>query len=1352
MYRLSRLSIVACVAGMVLLLTLSVYSGRQMLDKQDAIDELLQLHERINEFSAASDNLVLFGADPGLWRAYRAEGMAIQQELEQLGEGHSEARKAAQRLGQLIHSVDMALGAIDTGSDPTQIDRDVQALDVPVRSRIVMHHVAGQGIALDTALDSALSQRQDVIAREAAWIGATLAGAALIFGALCVIAFGLIHRRVAQPVRSLSNTLERLREGETDARAPVTSNDELGRLAEMLNKALDERDAADTQLLERQKTLQAALDKLADTRDRLIRAQSIASIGSWDLHLATGQLEWSDEVFEISGLRREDFDGTLESFFGGVHPEDQGWLRRSLAAWVEKGGEFDAEHRIVRPDGEVRWVREQARIIPDQDGRMALTTGTVQDITAQRQMDERLRQFQQLLEGTEDLCAIVDDNYRYLWINQAYADRYGVSPQAIRNRPIVDVLGQRLFEGSLRPRLDRVLAGESLRYEAIRDFPGIGKRNMLARWYPIDVPGQSSRRVGAVITDVTEIRQAEADLEKQGRLLDMAGRAARFGAWSVDLETHVVAWSDMVAEIHGMPHGFSPSLEEGIRFYAPEFRERVSELFKACAERGEPYDEELQIIDANGERRWVRAVGEPDYDENQNIIRVQGAFQDISERKALEHESRNLTDRLAAMLEAITDGFVAVDEQWRYTYVNATAAWILGKSREELIGTSIWDQFPELVGSRMERALVTAMEERISNSAEEFFEPLDIWFDMHAYPWEEGVAVFFRDVTEHHQMLEQLRAQEAALRVSRDELNSALNTRQILINSLPAHIAMLDADGVIIDVNDQWRHFGENNQFDNGSDFGIGTNYIGLCEAARGECSEEAATVADGLRDVLVGKRETFALEYPCHSPDQKRWFRVMFSRLSSEGAAAGGAVAMHIDVTERKLAERELSRLAYQDPLTGLLSRNGFAQRLGKRFNQSAWPAGAVVAMLDVVKQHDINEAHGYTTGDRILVELGRRLKRQAGRRGLVARIGGDEFVVYLPRSTKMDLETQLGSLIKAVNQPFHPDDSDSGIDIDVGLRMGYTVLGDEQRRPEDLVHEAELALYENREASTAREPWVAFTPELNKQTRERIQLTSELRRALEADEFELHFQPKVNLADGRMISAEALIRWQHPEHGLLPPGLFIPVAEQSQLIGPIGDWVLRAACRQLREWQTSDLAAVGLAVNVSQVQFMLGDFPEKVHAALQEFGVDPSHLTLEITESVFERQSERLLTEIRELKELGVRMSLDDFGTGYSSLLYLQRYPFDEIKIDRGFVHHVLDDRYSHNVVRTVMNLAAALDAEPVAEGVESRQVADALLEMGCQVGQGYYFSMPLAAEDFRWLLQRGGNLPLSSNSRAH
>ncbi|RFF27784.1 MULTISPECIES: EAL domain-containing protein [unclassified Wenzhouxiangella] len=1207
----------------------------------------------------------------------------------------------------------------------------------------------GEPPGTSDAVNEPSRRGRDIHPREATWADATLAAAALIFGALSVIVIGFIHRRVARPTRSITNTLERLRKGETGARAPVTGNDEQRRLAETLNKTLDERDAADAELIERQEKLQSALERLADTRDRMVRAQAIADIGSWDFDLKNERLEWSDQVFRILGLRRDEFDGRLETFFECVHPEDREWLRQQMTEWLDSGGVLEVDHRIVRPNGDVRWVREQAQVIPDPNGRPASTTGTVQDITDQHRLDERVKQLQLLIESSDDWYGIIDESYRFLWANRAYIERYGLDPDALPGTPLADIVGQTYFESVLRPRVDACLGGEIQRFETTRDLPGQPDRKLLVRYYPVDMLGRTTRLLGAVITDITDVRRAEAEVERQGRLLDVAGRAARFGAWSVDLESNRIEWSDVVAELHGMPHSYSPTVEEGIQFYAPEYRERIADLFWACAKLGEPYDEELQVIDANGQRRWVRVVGEAVRDEEGDVIRVQGAFQDISPRKELESEKSRLADRLAAMLEAITDGFVAFDEQWRYTYVNAEAERMLGKSARELLGTSVWEQFPDLAGTPTERALKESMHERVSSTAEEFFEPLDAWFEAHAYPSEEGVAVFFRDVTETRRMLEQLQAHQAALRASRDELDAALNTRQILINSLPAHIAMLDENGTVLDVNDQWRHYGEQNQFHNGSsDFGVGTNYVELCEAAEGEGSEEAKIVADGLRDVLQGERETFALEYPCHSPDKQRWFRVMFSRLSTEGTVTGGAVAMHIDITERKRAEQEINRLAYQDPLTGTLSRNGFVRSLNERLEQEGWPDNGVVAIVDVVNQHDINDAHGYDRGDRLLVALSRRLQNLAGDRGLTGRTGGDEFVVY---STLADTDRPhafLDRLEQAVEKPFHLDDGDLAIEID--LRIGYTTLGEESRDAHDLIREAELALFEHRRRASAGEGRIPFTHDIHERTRQRIRLTRELGRALEAEEFELHFQPKVNLSDGSMISAEALIRWRHPERGLLSPGLFIPVAEQSQLIGPIGDWALRAACRQLRDWRRDKLDAIPVSVNVSQVQFMLGDFSAKVRSALEEFDVAPEHLSLEITESVFERQSERLLSEIHELHKLGVRLSLDDFGTGYSSLLYLQRYPFDEIKIDRGFVNRLLDDAYSRDIVLAVMNLTRALDAEVVAEGIESKEISEALLEMGCEVGQGFYYSMPLESEDFRWLLRQRSKLPLGASKR--
>lgn len=254
-------------------------------------------------------------------------------------------------------------------------------------------------------------------------------------------------------------------------------------------------------------------------------------------------------------------------------------------------------------------------------------------------------------------------------------------------------------------------------------------------------------------------------------------------------------------------------------------------------------------------------------------------------------------------------------------------------------------------------------------------------------------------------------------------------------------------------------------------------------------------------------------------------------------------------------------------------------------------------------------------------------------------------------------------------------------------------------------------------------------------------------MRQALADNQFVLHFQPKVELVSGRMIACEALLRWQHPEWGLLAPGRFIPIAEQSQLIGPIGDWVIDEACRCLRAWSDAKLEVVRLAVNVSLVQFMVGDFAGSVREALRVHGVDPSSLTLEITESVFGSESETLLQQLEVLHDIGVHLSLDDFGTGYSSLLYLQQYPFDEIKIDQRFVRYIVEDPYSRHIVQTIMGVAEALGAGVVAEGVETESMRNVLTGLGCGVGQGYYYSVPLDYGDFRALLESRAALPVAS-----
>ncbi len=453
--------------------------------------------------------------------------------------------------------------------------------------------------------------------------------------------------------------------------------------------------------------------------------------------------------------------------------------------------------------------------------------------------------------------------------------------------------------------------------------------------------------------------------------------------------------------------------------------------------------------------------------------------------------------------------------------------------------------------------------------------------------------------------------------------------------------------------------------------------------------------------------------------------------------------VAIKQDTAALRATQESLASSVLEDPLTGLSTRNGFSEALRRWLDDNGWPDNGVVLMVDIVSLRDINDAYGYEGGDRLLVEFSRRLLEVAGESSLAGRIGGDECAVYVELARDTSTEAQLAHLIERLSRPFALD----GVAIDVAIRMGCSHLDRTPRSAETLLREAERALFRHRAESAL--PWIAYSESLEAETQARIGLTRELRSALQNDEFEVHFQPKVDMATGEVVSAEALLRWNHPTRGLISPGVFIPIAEQSQLIAPIGDWALRRACQHLRAWRKAGLDLVRVAVNASLVQFRSGHFPERVRAILDESGIEPCQLSLEITESVFAKESALLLEQLRVLREMNVRLSLDDFGTGYSSLLYLQHYPFDEIKIDQGFVSQVTQDSFSVNLVEAVRRLARALDAEIIAEGIETADVRDALLAMGIQFGQGFYYSVPLEAEDFRWLLERGRQLPLVESS---
>ena len=578
---------------------------------------------------------------------------------------------------------------------------------------------------------------------------------------------------------------------------------------------------------------------------------------------------------------------------------------------------------------------------------------------------------------------------------------------------------------------------------------------------------------------------------------------------------------------------------------------------------------------------------------------------------------------------------------------------------------------------------------------------------------------------------EELKAQDASLKETNHHLSHLLASRKSIINSLPAHIALLDAGGQILEVNEQWQQYRDHHGY-SGSDFPVGRNYPALCITERTDAPGEAENLVSGIRSVLSGEKSTFSMEYPAHSPHQLRWFKITAGRLvSGDPDERHGVVVMHIDITERKMAELELNRLAFQDAATGLPSRVGFVRSMRRRMDRIGWDSGAIVAVMDIVAMRDINDVHGYEMGDEFLFSLGHRLREQAGDRGLAGRTGGDEFVIYLAPDDDEEPEEMVKDLAVALSSPFILED----LEITVNVRYGYTVLGENKRSMEALMREAELALFRVREE--VGQTLKRYSEELSEITRQRIELTREIRKALTLNEFEMHFQPKVDLQSGELNSAEALIRWNHPERGMQSPGIFIPVAEKSQLISQMGDWILETIISQLARWQEKNIPVVPVAINISLVQFRNGGFSDRVKELLHHHGVSSDLISLEITESVFEQESPELRSELESLRESGIRLSLDDFGTGYSSLQYLQNYPFHEIKIDQSFVRQV-EQPSSREIVRTVLSLANALNADVVAEGIETALVRDALISMGCTLGQGYFFSRPVPAHQFEQILQ--------------
>ncbi|GIO04019.1 hypothetical protein J31TS6_00470 [Brevibacillus reuszeri] len=465
---------------------------------------------------------------------------------------------------------------------------------------------------------------------------------------------------------------------------------------------------------------------------------------------------------------------------------------------------------------------------------------------------------------------------------------------------------------------------------------------------------------------------------------------------------------------------------------------------------------------------------------------------------------------------------------------------------------------------------------------------------------------------------------------------------------------------------------------------------------------------------------------------DKPIWTETKLNPIVDEHDNVTCLIQVTRDITERKQSEELIHYLAYHDALTELPNRRMYVQHLGKEIMQAKrFHSNMAVLFLDLDRFKDVNDSFGHDVGDLLLIEAAKRLKSCVKPGDMVGRLGGDEFTVLISNLTEREEAAAVAEqIMQVMQQPFHLN----GQAFNISSSIGISLFPQDGDNAEDLLKRADTALYTVK--SRGRNGFDFFDPSMEAKSLERILMENELRKAIEQEHFQIYYQPKMDIKTGTLTGMEALVRWVHPELGIIPPNRFIPIAEESGMIIPLGEWILKESCRQNKRWHDQGYE-LKVSVNLSVRQIYQKDLLDMIKATLEETQLEPEWLELEITESIFVKMDEATVV-LQQIREIGIHISIDDFGTGYSSFSYIKSLPVDTIKIDASFIRDVHHNQESQAIVKAIVTIADSLNMKVVAEGIELNDQVAALQENGCGHGQGYLFSRPLATADFEQFLR--------------
>ncbi len=1047
------------------------------------------------------------------------------------------------------------------------------------------------------------------------------------------------------------------------------------------------------------------IDALSRSEEHFRHLVETANAIPWELELPSWRFTYvGPQAAKVLGYPVDAWTDP-EFWSTHVHPEDRDWALEFCQQTTERGEDHEFEYRMIAADGRVVWLRDSVQVISGAAGPSKLQ-GFMFDITARKSAEESSTSRERLLHAVVTNAPIV------LWS----VDREGIFTlsdgkglEALGLRP-GEVVGRSVFEvyadvPEVLAHVRAALSGETVYTEVTANG-----RVFDSYYSPLlDAQGGVVGVIG-LATDVSERKQVEAALRESEAKYRSIFDNAQVGLWRTRLsDGRLVECNDRLAQMFGYrDRAEAKEQYRAARHYADA--ETRSQMLALVHAHGEITNFEPRMLRKDGSVIWVRYSAklnaEGDY--------LEGVATDITDEKKAIESLRASEKELSTILDSMQDTYYRTDKEGRLIRVSLSGEGLLGYRRDEFIGRPLVDLYvdPAARGTFLNLLEEHGGQLRSHETALRHKNGSVVWVSTNAqFYFDEqgniaGVEGTTRDITGRRDAEVWMRKLSSALEQTADA------------------VMVTDRDGIV--------------EYVNGA-FTVVTGYSGEEAIGRNprllkSDSHEPAfyrrlwrTILSGdvFQDVFINKRKDGSLYY-----EEKT-----ITPLKTGDGEITHFISTGKDISDRMQAQERLQYLAHHDVLTELPNRALFTDRLEHALARSRLAELQVaVLFLDMDRFKMINDTLGHDVGDHVLRDLARRLRGCVREGDTVARLGGDEFAVIIEDVVDVHpVESVARKILEMLTQPFYWQDRELFITTSIGISL-FPEDGDD---PKALLKNADIAMY--RAKDQGRNTYRFYAAAMGAQALERLSMETSLRHALERDEFVLHYQPQVDMATGRAVGVEALLRWQHPEFGLISPGDFIPILEETGLIVPVGEWVLRAACRQVRAWQQNAHPQLTLAVNLSSKQITAPGFARTVNQVLVQTGMQPERLELEITESMLVEHSTDTVGCLRELVSMGLRLAIDDFGTGYSSLSYIKRFSIDTLKIDRAFVVDVTVDEDDAAIVQAIVAMARRLNIQVVAEGVETEAQCAFLRAHDCNLVQGYLFGRPVPAEQFFALLDK-------------